>query len=85
MAGLEDHIRDLCAGLLDRGTATAASTSSWTSARCCRPWSSASCSACPAADRAWVKEMIDTTFHIEPDVGMLNDVSLTPASSSTAT
>ena len=31
----------------------------------------------PAADRAWVKDKIDTTFHIEPGVGMVNDVSLT--------
>ncbi len=31
----------------------------------------------PAADREWVKQRIDTTFHIEPGVGMINDVSLT--------
>jgi cytochrome P450 len=31
----------------------------------------------PASDRPWVKETIDTTFHIEPGVGMINDVSLT--------
>lgn len=31
----------------------------------------------PASDRQWVTEMIDTTFHLEPDVGMINDVSLT--------
>ena len=31
----------------------------------------------PGTDRAWVKDKIDTTFHIEPDVGMINDVSLT--------
>ncbi|MGH9233657.1 MAG: cytochrome P450 [Acidimicrobiales bacterium] len=31
----------------------------------------------PAADRAWVKHTIDTMFHIEPGVGMVNDVSLT--------
>lgn len=30
----------------------------------------------PAADREWVKDRIDTTFHIEPDVGMINDTSL---------
>lgn len=30
----------------------------------------------PSADRQWVKERIDTTFHIEPGVGMLNDTSL---------
>jgi cytochrome P450 len=31
----------------------------------------------PSADREWVKDKIDVTFHIEPDVGMINDVSLT--------
>jgi cytochrome P450 len=29
----------------------------------------------PAGDREWVRDKIDTTFHIEPDVGMINDVS----------
>jgi cytochrome P450 len=29
----------------------------------------------PLADRKMVKEWIDTTFHIEPGVGMINDVS----------
>jgi cytochrome P450 len=31
----------------------------------------------PPTDRSWVKETIDTTFHIEPGVGIINDVSLT--------
>ena len=30
----------------------------------------------PSSDRQWVKDTIDTTFHIEPGVGMINDVSL---------
>jgi cytochrome P450 len=30
----------------------------------------------PPADRSWVKDTIDTTFHIEPGVGMINDLSL---------
>jgi cytochrome P450 len=30
----------------------------------------------PLADRTMVKEWIDTTFHIEPGVGMVNDVAL---------
>ena len=29
----------------------------------------------PAEDREWVRGQIDTSFHIEPDVGMINDVS----------
>jgi cytochrome P450 len=31
----------------------------------------------PPSDRPAVLELIDTVFHIEPDVGMINDVSLT--------
>ena len=31
----------------------------------------------PASEREQVKEIIDTTFHVEPGVGMVNDVSLT--------
>jgi cytochrome P450 len=31
----------------------------------------------PATDRQWVKEQIDTSFHIEPGKGMVNDISLT--------
>jgi cytochrome P450 len=29
----------------------------------------------PEADRERVRQLIDTTFHIEPDVGMINDIS----------
>jgi cytochrome P450 len=31
----------------------------------------------PAADRPHILHLIDTMFHIEPDVGMINDISLT--------
>jgi cytochrome P450 len=77
VAGLEDHIRDLCAGLL----------APWADGG---PFdfvvhfgavlpSMVICElmGVPASDREWVKDRIDTTFHIEPDVGMINDVSLT--------
>jgi cytochrome P450 len=77
MAGLEVHIRELCAGLLapwadgegfdfvvDFGAALPSMV-------ICELMG------VPAADRVWVKDRIDTTFHIEPDVGMLNEVSLT--------
>jgi len=30
----------------------------------------------PEADQPQVRHLIDTTFHIEPDVGMINDVSI---------
>ncbi|HEX6475928.1 MAG TPA: cytochrome P450 [Acidimicrobiales bacterium] len=33
----------------------------------------------PASDRPAVLELIDTVFHIEPGVGMINDVSMTAA------
>ncbi len=29
----------------------------------------------PASDREWVREQIDISFHIEPDVGIINDIS----------
>lgn len=29
----------------------------------------------PAADRAWTKQIIDTTFYLDPERGMINDVS----------
>jgi cytochrome P450 len=31
----------------------------------------------PEADQPRVRELIDTTFHLEPGVGMINDISLT--------
>jgi cytochrome P450 len=31
----------------------------------------------PAADQQWVRELIDTTFHLDPEKGMINDISLT--------
>jgi cytochrome P450 len=29
----------------------------------------------PATEREWVREQIDISFHIEPDVGIINDIS----------
>jgi cytochrome P450 len=74
---LEAHIRDLCAELLapwdDHGELDFVADFGATlpSMVICELLG------VPAADRAWVKDKIDTTFHIEPDVGMINDVSLT--------
>jgi len=76
-SGLEDHIRELCAELLapwDGGADfdfVADFGATLPSMVICELLG------VPAADRAWVKEKIDTTFHIEPEVGMVNDVSLT--------
>lgn len=77
MSGLETHIRELCDGLLapwqdgadfdfvaDFGATLPSMVIS-------------ELLGVPTADREWVKDRIDTTFHLEPDVGMINDVSLT--------
>jgi cytochrome P450 len=77
VSGLEAHIRDLCAELLapwDHG----ADFDFVTDFGATLP-SMVICEllGVPGADREWVNDKIDTTFHIEPDVGMINDVSLT--------
>lgn len=77
MSGLETHIRELCDELLapwqdgadfdfvaDFGATLPSMVIS-------------ELLGVPTADREWVKDRIDTTFHLEPDVGMINDVSLT--------
>lgn len=74
---LEDRIRQLCAGFL----------SAW---RDGEPFDFvqgfgaplpamviATLLGVPEPDQGWVREMIDTTFHHDPDKGMVNDVSLT--------
>jgi len=77
MAGLEAHIRDLCAGLL-APWADGAPFDFVVDFGAVLP-SMVICEllGVPAADRVWVKDRIDSTFHIEPDVGMINEVSLT--------
>jgi cytochrome P450 len=76
VAALEDHIRDLCDDLLapwqdgvdyDFVTDFGAVLPSMVICELM---------GVPSADREWVKDTIDTTFHIEPGVGMINDVSL---------
>jgi len=74
---LEDRIRQLCAGFL----------SGW---RDGEPFDFvqgfgaplpamviATLLGVPESDQPWVREMIDTTFHHDPEKGMVNDVSLT--------
>jgi cytochrome P450 len=76
-SGLEAHIRELCAELLEpwhdgaEFDFVADFGATLPSMVICELMG------VPSADRAWVKDRIDTTFHIEPDVGMINDVSLT--------
>ncbi len=77
MAGLEDHIRDLCAGLLAPWNGDGGFDFVVDFGAVLPSMVICELLGVPSADRAWVKEQIDTTFHIEPGVGMLNDVSLT--------
>lgn len=75
IAALEDHIRELCAELLEP----------WEPGE---PFdfvedfgatlpSMVICEllGVPGEDRPWVKDRIDVIFHIEPGVGMINDIS----------
>jgi cytochrome P450 len=77
VSGLEAHIRELCAELLEPWhdgadfDFVADFGATLPSMVICELMG------VPSADRSWVKEKIDTTFHIEPGVGMVNDVSLT--------
>ncbi len=77
MASLEDHIRTLCGALLApwRDGATFDFVEDFGA-----PLPSmviCELLGFPAADREWAKQRIDTSFHIEPGVGMINDISLT--------
>jgi len=76
MTALEDHIRELCRTLLAPWTADADFD---LVADFGAPLPSMVISellGVPDADREWVKDKIDTTFHLEPGIGMINDVSL---------
>lgn len=77
MLSLEEHIRELCDELL--APWTPGSTFDFVADFGATLPSMVICEllGVPADDRTYVKEQIDTTFHIEPDVGMVNDVSLT--------
>ena len=74
-SGLEDHIRELCDELLApwRDGAdfdfVADFGATLPSMVICELMG------VPATDRAWVKDKIDVTFHIEPGVGMINETS----------
>ena len=84
MAGLEAHIRDLCAQLLEPWTGGTDFDFVVDFGATLPSMVICELLGVPSSDREWVKEQIDTTFHIEPEVGMINDVSLLRASSSTA-
>jgi cytochrome P450 len=75
MAALEDHIRELCEALLEpwhdgaEFDFVADFGATLPSMVICELMG------VPATDRAWVKDRIDVTFHIEPGVGMINETS----------
>ena len=75
MSSLEGHIRELCAELL-APWADGADFDFVADFGATLP-SMVICEllGVPSEDRPWVKDQIDVTFHIEPDVGMVNEVS----------
>ena len=75
MSSLEGHIRELCAELL-APWADGADFDFVADFGATLP-SMVICEllGVPSGDRPWVKDQIDVTFHIEPDVGMVNEVS----------
>jgi cytochrome P450 len=77
MAALEDHIRELCDELLAPWQDGADFDFVADFGATLPSMVICELMGVPATDRAWVKERIDITFHIEPDVGMLNHTSLT--------
>jgi cytochrome P450 len=79
VACLEAHIRELCAELLAPWGSEPGGELDFVADFGATLPSMVICEllGVPATDRPWVKEQIDTTFHIEPDVGMVNDTSLT--------
>ena len=76
MAGLESHIRELCDQLLAPWSDGADFDFVADFGATLPSMVICELLGVPSDDRQWVKDQIDTTFHIEPDVGMVNDVSL---------
>jgi len=76
VSGLEAHIRDLCAQLLEPWTEGADYDFVVDFGATLPSMVIGELLGVPSSDREWLKEQIDTTFHIEPEVGMINDVSL---------
>jgi cytochrome P450 len=76
VAALEDHIRELCAQLLEPWVEGADFDFVVDFGATLPSMVICELLGVPSQDREWVKQRIDTTFHIEPDVGMINDVSV---------
>jgi cytochrome P450 len=76
MARLEDRIRELCHTLLDAQAGAATFDYVADFGALLPAMVIASLLGVPDADQERVRHLIDTMFHIEPGVGMVNDTSL---------
>jgi cytochrome P450 len=77
VSALEDRIRDLAGALLDARVGTGSFDYVQDFAAILPSMVISTLLGVPDEDRAHVHETIDTLFHIEPGVGMINDVSFT--------
>jgi len=77
MSLLEDEIRTIAAGLLDAQAGQGSFDYVQDFAAILPSMVISSLLGVPSADQARVHELIDTLFHIEPGVGMINDISFT--------
>jgi cytochrome P450 len=75
MAELEDRVRELAVGLLDPHVGAGSFDFVQDFGAVLPSMVISSLLGVPDADRARVHHLIDTLFHIEPGVGMINDVS----------
>jgi cytochrome P450 len=74
---LEDRIRELCVAFLDAQAGNTTFDYLQDFGARLPAMVIASLLGVPLADQEQVRHLIDTTFHIEPGVGMINDISLT--------
>jgi cytochrome P450 len=75
VSSLEDHIRDLCAEMLDPHLGGGGFDYVQDFAAQLPSKVISELMGVPAADREEIRRAIDQTFHIEPGVGMINDVA----------
>jgi len=77
VSALEQRIRELCNGFLDEQAGNRSFDFVQDYGARLPAMVIASLLGVPIEDQAWAREKIDTVFHIEPGVGMINDVSIT--------
>jgi cytochrome P450 len=77
IGALEDRIRELCADYLDAQADRGAFDYVQDFGARLPAMVIASLLGIPLEDQDWAREKIDTVFHIEPGVGMINDISFT--------